>query len=153
MARQWGIFVGQTTCSWLVLAVLLIVSNVISPAGVEYDGIGTIIGTLLFVFISGVGTNLIVALIGLPLRLVADTRSWLERSGRYLLIGAAVGIALFLGFLPLESEILYWLGWFLTAFAVVHTWWPRAWIPSGAQQRELDRKIARGRALRDSADA
>jgi hypothetical protein len=46
---------------------------------------------------------------------------------------------------------LYLTGWFVTAFAIVHTWWPRAWTPSGAYDRELQRKVARGRELRDSA--
>lgn len=161
--KELGIFVAQTAVSWFVLMILLVVGTAFGPD--YYDGIFTIIGTVLL----GILTNVVVAVVGLPLRLIRATRRWLQRNGQIMLFVAAGGVVaviagLFLGH-PATSQDefgrpipdweafgpLYLSGWFVTAFAIVHTWWPRAWTPSGAYDRELQRKIARGRELRDSA--
>jgi hypothetical protein len=159
--KQLGVFVVQTAISWLVLMILLFVGAGFGSS--YYDGAMTIIGTTLL----GIVTNVLVALIGLPLRLIPVTRRWLQRHGRIMLSVAALGVAAVIAGLALGHPAtihdefgrpmagwdalapLYLTGWFLTAFAILHTWWPRAWTPGGAEDRELERKLARGRALRE----
>ena len=136
-----GRFVLQTAMSGIVLIALQFVTFAFTTP--PWDGglatIGAPIGAAIFAFL----TNSVVAIVGLPLRLVPPIRRWLETHPVISLAGALAGIGLIVASFIFAAPIvrlddfggpvpglepaaaLYWSGWLLTAFAIVHLWFPR----------------------------
>lgn len=152
----------QTTVAWIASVVLQIVTVVITTP--PFDGGIASVGWPLSWAVTGVLVNLAVLVVGLPVRLIPPVPRWLARHAWLTIAIAAGGVALLVAAFGLaapvvrENELghpvpglepdvfLYLGGWLLLVFGIVHTWLPAPATWSFAD-RDLQRKLARGRAL------
>ena len=175
--REFGTFVAQTTASWVVLMLILLVS--VSIESPPYDGGLASVGWPIGAALIGVITNGIVAGLGMGFRFFGRTRRWLQRHGRVMMLVTVGGILMVaLSYLlghPVTRDddlgnpypgyepqvVLFAIGWFVTAAGIVHTWPPSedggpGWLRnlgSTAAERENHRLLYGDPPPRDSADA
>jgi hypothetical protein len=162
---QWGIFVTQTSASWLVLIAITVITVAIETP--PFDGGLASVGWPIGAALLAVVTNVIVVALGGGFRFFETTGRWLETHGGIMLAIAGAGILLIaLSFLlghPVDrpddfgrptpgfeaQQVLYWTGWFVTAAGIVHAWLPvtpgrpgpLANLSSTPEERELHRKL------------
>lgn len=138
--------------SILTLATMFATGLAVCVIAGPYDGLLTVIGWLFWSAVFAVVTTGAVLVLGLPLRLVPQLRSWWSGNGEFTLLGALVGALLVAGsflagspetvsvngvdlpvFQPLWALLLG--GWTLLAFSCAHVRWPRRWTRAIQRRR------------------